>query len=222
MAAAAEGDAGISSTTGATVNRSLLAKAHYLMRIFALRRLKTEVEQGLPPKLETKINCPMSPMQRFWVQRLLMREEEIMTKMYEVQRSMELADSVQGRRANNGRDTDLSSSKKVDIRRLKALVFQLRKACNHPFLFPGVEKPTVDGLPTEDIVLVSGKMVVLDRLLKKLEARGHRVAIFSQYTRMLDIISDFLTMRGYNHCQLDGRTNRVMREVHINMFNKAG
>ena len=38
----------------------------------------------------------------------------------------------------------------------------------------------------------SGKMVVLDRLLSKLKKRGHRVVLFSQYTRTLDIIHDYL------------------------------
>jgi SNF2 family DNA or RNA helicase len=40
-------------------------------------------------------------------------------------------------------------------------------------------------------------MGVLDRLLAKLKARGHRVTLFSQYNRMLDIIEDYLLMRGY-------------------------
>ena len=43
----------------------------------------------------------------------------------------------------------------------------------------------------------AGKMGVLDRLLAKLKARGHRVTLFSQYNRMLDIIEDYLLMRGY-------------------------
>ena len=45
------------------VDRALLSKAHYMMRPFILRRLKAEVEQTLPPKLETKIDCPMTSMQ---------------------------------------------------------------------------------------------------------------------------------------------------------------
>ena len=49
----------------------------------------------------------------------------------------------------------------------------------------------------EDIVEAAGKMGVLDRLLAKLKARGHRVTLFSQYNRMLDIIEDYLLMRGY-------------------------
>ena len=43
----------------------------------------------------------------------------------------------------------------------------------------------------------AGKMGVLDRLLAKLKGRGHRVTLFSQYNRMLDIIEDYLLMRGY-------------------------
>ena len=49
----------------------------------------------------------------------------------------------------------------------------------------------------EDIVEASGKMVVLDRMLMKLKARGHRVTLFSQYNRMLDVIEDYLIYRGY-------------------------
>ena len=73
-------------------------------------------------------------------------------------------------------------------RRLQSLVTQLRKAANHPYLFQGVETPSADGRATEELVKASGKMVVLDQLLKKLHQRGHRVVLFSQYTRMLDII----------------------------------
>ena len=52
-------------------------------------------------------------------------------------------------------------------------------------------------LTGEDIVEAAGKMGVLDRLLAKLKGRGHRVTLFSQYNRMLDIIEDYLLMRGY-------------------------
>jgi len=63
---------------------------------------------------------------------------------------------------------------------------------------------------------------VLDRLLVKLKAKGHRAVIFSQFTRHLDIIDDLLRMRGYRFCRLDGSTNRVQRAVDISEFNKAG
>lgn len=75
---------------------------------------------------------------------------------------------------------------------------------------------------SEDIITASGKMLMLDRLLPKLKASGHRVVMFSQYTRVLDILSDYLHMRGYIHTRLDGSTHRVNREVRITQFNKPG
>lgn len=110
-------------------------------------------------------------------------------------------------------------SSTTDWKHLQSLVAQLRKASNHPYLFTGVESSAA-GPAQEDVVTSSGKMVVLDRLLQRLKLRGHRVVLFSQYTRTLDIIGDYLDLRGYSHCRLDGSTNRVMREVLINQFNK--
>lgn len=73
-------------------------------------------------------------------------------------------------------------------KRLQSLLAQLRKAANHPYLFSGVEsKTTEDSGTTEEIVTASGKMVILDRLLHKLHARGHRVVLFSQFTKTLDM-----------------------------------
>ncbi|PNH02219.1 SWI/SNF-related matrix-associated actin-dependent regulator of chromatin subfamily A member 5, partial [Tetrabaena socialis] len=56
------------------VDREQLEAAHYLLRPFMLRRLKEEVEVRLPPRLETRIHCPLSAMQTFWYRRLLLRD----------------------------------------------------------------------------------------------------------------------------------------------------
>jgi SWI/SNF-related matrix-associated actin-dependent regulator of chromatin subfamily A member 5 len=63
-------------------------------------------------------------------------------------------------------------------------------------------------------------MMMLDRLLPQLQANNHRVVLFSQYTKTLDIIQDYLQMRGYEFARLDGSTHRVNREVRITQFNK--
>lgn len=125
-------------------------------------------------------------------------------------------------------------------KRLQSLLAQLRKAANHPYLFPGrlidfpfhsdnlsldaedLSKSSDDELATEEIVTASGKMMMLDRLLPILKAKNHRVVLFSQYTRTLDIIQDYLTMRGYKFARLDGSTHRVNREVRITQFNQVG
>ena len=62
----------------------------------------------------------------------------------------------------------------------------------------------------------------LDRILKRLKDRGHRVVLFSQFTSMLDILQDFLTLRGYQYARLDGSTNRVQRSIDIAAFNRPG
>ena len=109
---------------------------------FLLRRIKADVEKSLPPKKEVKIYVGLSKMQREWYTRILMKDIDI-----------------------------LNSAGKMDKMRLLNILMQLRKCCNHPYLFDGAEP----GPPyTTDMHLVtnSGKMVVLDKLLPKLKEQG--------------------------------------------------
>ena len=111
-----------------------------------------------------------------------------------------------------------SSSGGGDWRKLNSLLMQLRKCCNHPYLFsPGIQD---EGVTLEDIIEASGKLSVLDRILIKLKENGHRVVIFSQFTSMLDILANFLHLRGYQYARLDGSTNRVQRSIDIAAFNR--
>jgi SWI/SNF-related matrix-associated actin-dependent regulator of chromatin subfamily A member 5 len=86
------------------------------------------------------------------------------------------------------------------------ICMQLRKCCNHPYLFPGVEDRSMDPLG-DHLVTSCGKMVLLDKLLIKMKQRDHRVLIFSQMTRMLDILEDYLISKGYLYCRIDGNTS---------------
>ncbi|CAG2236821.1 ISWI [Mytilus edulis] len=98
---------------------------------------------------------------------------------------------------------------------------QLRKCCNHPYLFDGAEP----GPPyTTDMHLVenSGKMVILHKLLPRLKENGSRVLIFSQMTRQLDILEDYCFWQGYDYCRLDGSTPHDDRTNSINEFNAPG
>lgn len=73
--------------------------------------------------------------------------------------------------------------------KLQNTVMQLRKVCSHPFLFDWpIDKKTLQPILGEELVNASGKMMVLDRLLRELFRRGHKVLLFSQFTTMLDII----------------------------------
>ena len=105
--------------------------------------------------------------------------------------------------------------------RLMNMVMQLRKVADHPFLFDGVEEPNAP-LHGEHLITVSGKMRVLDKLLAHLQQRGSRVLIFSQMTRMLDILEDYMITRRYQYARIDGNTPQADREEHMRIFNEEG
>ncbi|XP_052402279.1 SWI/SNF-related matrix-associated actin-dependent regulator of chromatin subfamily A member 5 [Carassius gibelio] len=168
----------------------LVERLHTVLRPFLLRRIKADVEKSLLPKKEIKMYIGLSKMQREWYTKILMKDIDI-----------------------------LNSAGKMDKMRLLNVLMQLRKCCNHPYLFDGAEP----GPPyTTDLHLVvnSGKMVVLDKLLPKLKEQGSRVLIFSQMTRVLDILEDYCMWRNYGYCRLDGQTPHEERQISINAFNE--
>ena len=145
-------------------NKDMVKRLHTILRPFLLRRVKAEVEHSLLPKKEMKIHIGLSKMQRELYTKVLMKDVELIN----------------------------TSASKGNKMRLLNVLMQLRKCCNHPYLFDGVE-PKFNGEYTTDQHLVDncGKMAVLDRLLTKIQAKGDRVLIFSQMTRVLDILEDY-------------------------------
>ena len=99
------------------------------------------------------------------------------------------------------------------------ILMQLRKCCGHPYLFEGVEDRTLPPLG-EHLVENCGKFVLMDKLLKRLKEKGHRVLIFTQMTRILDILEDYCVMRQHTYCRIDGSTNYEDREEMIDSYNK--
>ena len=95
--------------------------------------------------------------------------------------------------------------------------------CCHPWLLDRVEAEEVKGCVDEDGVMErmissSGKLVLLDKFLPRLHREGHRVLIFSQMTRMLTLIEDYLVYRHYSYCRLDGRVHGAQREEAVKLF----
>uniref|UniRef100_A0A8C2FKE3 SWI/SNF related, matrix associated, actin dependent regulator of chromatin, subfamily a, member 1 n=1 Tax=Cyprinus carpio TaxID=7962 RepID=A0A8C2FKE3_CYPCA len=170
-------------------DQKLVERLHAVLRPFLLRRIKAEVEKSLPPKKEVKIYLGLSKMQREWYTRILMKDIDI-----------------------------LNSAGKMDKMRLLNILMQLRKCCNHPYLFDGAE-PGPPYTTDTHLVTNSGKMVVLDKLLPKVQEQGSRVLIFSQMTRVLDILEDYCMWRGFEYCRLDGNTPHEAREQAIDAFN---
>lgn len=99
---------------------------------------------------------------------------------------------------------------------------QLRKVCNHPYLFhpytrsvPGATNYVFD----ESLVRSCGKFMLLDQILPKLKATGHRVLIFNQMTRVMDVLEEYFNLRGYKFLRLDGHTSTQDRSQGLKDFN---
>ncbi|KAK3266144.1 hypothetical protein CYMTET_25208 [Cymbomonas tetramitiformis] len=90
----------------------------------------------------------------------------------------------------------------------------------------GVENVTYGGgegdSSLERVIMSSGKLQLLDKLLRRLKETGHRVLIFSQMVRMLDILSDYMRRRGYQHQRLDGSVGASARHQAMEHFNAEG
>ncbi|KAK0167266.1 hypothetical protein PV327_004688 [Microctonus hyperodae] len=170
-------------------DNSLVERLHAVLRPFLLRRLKAEVEKGLKPKKELKVYIGLGKMQREWYTKVLMKDIDI-----------------------------VNGAGKIEKMRLQNILMQLRKCCNHPYLFDGAE-PGPPYTTDEHLVYNCGKMVILDKLLPKLQEQDSRVLIFSQMTRMLDILEDYCHWRGFQYCRLDGNTAHEDRQRQINEYN---
>ncbi|XP_012255709.2 lymphocyte-specific helicase-like [Athalia rosae] len=94
-----------------------------------------------------------------------------------------------------------------------------KKIVNHPYL---IHCPLgFDGLPKidEELVKSSGKLLVLDAMLQKLKAGGHRVLLFSTWTMILDVLEDYLNMRKFSYVRLDGTFKFEERQRDLKLFN---
>jgi superfamily II DNA or RNA helicase len=65
-----------------------------------------------------------------------------------------------------------------------------------------------------------GKLQELADLLRELYSGGHRCLIFTQMTRMLDVLEEFLTLHGWVYVRLDGTTKLTERQALIERFNR--
>ena len=173
---------------------TVVQQLHRVLRPFLLRRVKSDVEKSLLPKKEVNLYVGMSEMQVRWYQKIL--EKDI--------------DAVNG-----------AGGKRESKTRLLNIVMQLRKCCNHPYLFDGAE-PGPPYTTDEHLVENSGKMIILDKILSKMKEQGSRVLIFSQMSRVLDILEDYCVFRSHKYCRIDGGTAHEDRIAAIDDYNRPG
>jgi ATP-dependent DNA helicase len=178
----------------------VIAKLHEILRPFLLRRLKVDVVEEMVSKTEIFVYCSMSPMQR---------------EYYNMIREGTLAKAMEEKYGK------FQAHHTFNTKTLRNKMMQCRKCCLHPYLFD--EPLTANGgvVTDENIVKMSGKLMVLDQMLRELKRKGHKVLIFSQMARMMDIMEDYLLMREYSYCRLDGSTKLMDRVDQMEKFNKV-
>ncbi|XP_024942865.1 chromodomain-helicase-DNA-binding protein 1 isoform X3 [Cephus cinctus] len=171
------------------------SKLHKQLEPFILRRVKKDVEKSLPAKVEQILRVEMTSLQKQYY-------KWILTKNYNALRK-----GVKGSTA-----TFLN------------IVIELKKCCNHAFLTKPTENEKRESNEDylQQLIRGSGKLVLLDKLLVRLRETGHRVLIFSQMVRMLDILGEYLQKRHFPFQRLDGSIKGELRKQALDHFNADG
>jgi SNF2 family DNA or RNA helicase len=162
----------------------IIHRLHIVLRPFLLRREKVEVLKDLPDKQEFVIRVELSEWQKQAYEQMSMNALRV-----------------------------VDSDGKMSSKSMQNSLMQLRKICNHPYLF--CDEYRID----RDLYRVSGKFEVLDRMLPKLVHFGHKILIFSQMTQLMDVLADYFDWRGLKYHRLDGSTPVDERRERMHQFN---
>ncbi|XP_007471654.1 PREDICTED: lymphoid-specific helicase isoform X5 [Lipotes vexillifer] len=216
---------------------------------FLLRRLKSDVALEVPPKREVVVYAPLSKKQEIFYTAIVNRtianmfgssEKETVelsptgrpkrrtrklidySKIDDFPNELEkLISQIQPEvdRERAVVETNIPIESEVNLK-LQNIMMLLRKCCNHPYLieYP-IDPVTQEFKIDEELVTNSGKFLILDRMLPELKTRGHKVLLFSQMTRMLDILIDYCHFRNFNFSRLDGSMSYSEREKNMHSFN---
>jgi SNF2 family DNA or RNA helicase len=181
---------------------------------FMLRRVKEDVAKDIPAKEETVIDVELTSIQKQYYRAIFEHNHAFLS----------------------------IGATRQSAPKLSNIQMELRKVCNHPFLIDNVEHRETERLfnnfiengqfkdksPEEQqhmlsengLILSSGKMVLLDKLLPKLRREGHKVLIFSQMVKMLDLIAEYCEFRDFKYERLDGRIRGAERQKAIDRFER--
>jgi chromodomain-helicase-DNA-binding protein 1 len=170
-----------------------LTALHHQLQPFLLRRVKKDVERSLPAKVERIIHVEMTAIQKEFYRYILTRNFAAL---------------------NKGLKGSVSSFNNIMV--------ELKKCCNHVHLVRPVTTPVDLNEHLQDLLRGSGKLAVLDKLLMRLRETDHRVLIFSQMVRMLDILAEYLQYRRLPFQRLDGNVHGELRKQAMEHFNADG
>ncbi|XP_053555481.1 chromodomain-helicase-DNA-binding protein 9 isoform X3 [Bombina bombina] len=178
-------------------------KLQAILKPMMLRRLKEDVEKKLAPKEETIIEVELTNIQKKYYRAILEKNFAFLSK----------------------------GAGHANVPNLVNTMMELRKCCNHPYLIKGAEEkilgefrethnPMALDFYLQAMIQSAGKLVLIDKLLPKMKAGGHKVLIFSQMVRCLDILEDYLMHKRYLYERIDGRVRGNLRQAAIDRFSK--
>ncbi|XP_034534536.1 chromodomain-helicase-DNA-binding protein 6, partial [Notolabrus celidotus] len=183
--------------------RHMVKKLQAILKPMMLRRLKDDVEKNLAPKEETIIEVELTNIQKKYYRAILEKNFSFLSK----------------------------GANQHNMPNLINTMMELRKCCNHPYLITGAEEKILENFrrchspdaldfQLQAMIQAAGKLVLIDKLLPKLLAGGHKVLVFSQMVRCLDILEDYLIQRRYTYERIDGRVRGNLRQAAIDRFCK--
>jgi chromodomain-helicase-DNA-binding protein 4 len=162
-------------------------KLHQLLGPHMLRRMKVDVLKSMPSKSEFIVRTNLAPMQKTFYKSILTHNFEAL-------------------RAKSGAQSSLLT-----------VMMELKKVANHPYLLPAAaEEGPISSNGLFEIKAMTqdcGKLVLMSKMLRKLKEQGHCVLIFSQMTKMLDLLEDFLDGEGYKYERIDGSITGTLRQA---------
>ena len=179
-----------------------VGKIQEILKPMMLRRLKEDVEKSLIPKEETIIEVELTNIQKKYYRAILEKNFSYL-------------------------------SRGASAPSLMNTMMELRKCCNHPFLINGAEEQIMEeyraaqGMAFDDdavfhttLIQSSGKLVLCDKLLPRLRKEGHKVLVFSQMVKVLNLIEDYLVDKRYPYERIDGNVRGDLRQAAIDRFSK--
>ncbi|KAF7556104.1 hypothetical protein G7046_g6380 [Stylonectria norvegica] len=180
------------------LDKETLPMLHEKIRPYFLRRTKAGVLKFLPPMAQIILPVSMTVIQEKLSKSIMAKNPELIKSMF----------------AN-------SKMNKKERGSLNNILMQLRKCLCHPFVYSNAieERNHDSSIIHRNLVEASAKLILMEIMLPKLKARGHRVLIFSQFLNQLDIVEDFLSGIGCEFRRLDGQIGSLEKQRRIDAFN---
>lgn len=213
---------------GQLTDAQQVSDLHTVLKPYLLRRVKEDVEKSLPPKEETILEVSLTPIQKTYYKAIYDKNTTFLFKGVKTKNTPSLMNIVMELRKCCNHPFLIGGAEERILADAVAIASKpdaprnqdnqdVETAGQGGALAPSIDYRTVS---FEQLVKSSGKMVILSKLLPKLKEGGHRVLIFSQMVRVLDLLEDFLRWQEHKFERLDGSKTAFSRTAAVDRFTR--